>query len=132
VDALQARLLTHRFGEMFAFYDAVLPVLAKAELARGDAAGPYANWDAAGQGLLVLFDRAAMAATVGTGGLPADPPPAQDRSMLVCRVDDVDDALALCLHHGASLAAQAADRPDWGPALRTAHIRDPDGNLIEL
>jgi len=25
-----------------------------------------------------------------------------------------------------------ADRPEWGPNLRTAHLRDPLGTLIEL
>ncbi len=52
--------------------------------------------------------------------------------MLVCRVDAVDAALALCLEHGGTLVVGATDRPQWGPNLRTAHLRDPGGNLIEL
>jgi hypothetical protein len=31
---------------------------------------------------------------------------------------------------GAQFVADLTDRPDWG--IRTAHLRDPDGNLIEL
>jgi hypothetical protein len=62
----------------------------------------------------------------------ATAPPAQDSVMFVCRVKDVETGYALCLAHGASPVADPADRPDWGPNLRTAHVRDPEGNLIEL
>ncbi|MFJ4499604.1 VOC family protein [Streptomyces sp. NPDC088864] len=132
MDALHPRLLAGRFADCFRFYDAVLPPLVGAVRASGSVSGPYAHWDVDGQGVLVLFDRAAMAAVAGTADLPAQAPPAQDRSMFVCRVDDVDAALALCLGHGAELAVAACDRPEWGPGLRTAHIRDPEGNLVEL
>ncbi|GHG61129.1 VOC family protein [Streptomyces griseocarneus] len=132
MDALYCRLLTTRFADCFAFYAAVLPELTGAVLQKGTAAGPYANWDVDGQAALALFDRAAMAAVAGTTVLPAGPSAAQDRVMFVCRVRDVDAALALCLRHGASPVAPATDRPDWGPDLRTAHLRDPEGHLIEL
>ncbi|MFE6766802.1 VOC family protein [Streptomyces sp. NPDC057689] len=132
MDALHPRLLVERFADCFRFYDAVLPALIGAVRASGGAAGPYAHWDVDGQGVLVLFDRDAMAAVVGRGHLPAQAPPAQDRSMLVCRVDDVDAGLELCLAGGGKLAAPACDRPEWGPGLRTAHVRDPEGNLVEL
>ncbi|MFI9506714.1 VOC family protein [Nocardia sp. NPDC052566] len=129
MDALHPRLLVDRFAECFGFYQAVLPTLLGAELMKGNADGPYANWDVDGQAVLVLFDRAAMAAVVGTGGLPTL---AQDAVMFVCRVDDVDAGADLCVRHGATLAVAATDRPDWGPNLRTAHLRDPNGTLIEL
>jgi catechol 2,3-dioxygenase-like lactoylglutathione lyase family enzyme len=32
--------------------------------------------------------------------------------------------------HGVALAVGPTDHPDWG--IRTAHFRDPDGNLIEI
>ncbi|MGW2180281.1 hypothetical protein ACWCXX_19660 [Streptomyces sp. NPDC001732] len=73
-----------------------------------------------------------MAAVTGGVGLPAVAPPAQDRSMFVCRVADVDAGPMFCLEHGAALVAGACDRPDWGPGLRPAHVRDPEGRLIEL
>ncbi|MEU8510919.1 VOC family protein [Kitasatospora sp. NPDC048722] len=131
MDALYPRLLVTRFAECFGFYRAVLPPLTGAVLVKGTPEGPYANWDVDGQAVLVLYDRAAMAATLGTTDLPARTS-AQDCAMLVFRVDDVDKALALCLAHGATLAAPATDRPEWGPNLRSAHLRDPDGHLIEL
>ncbi|MET8626401.1 VOC family protein [Kitasatospora sp. NPDC004669] len=133
MDALYPRLLVTRFAECFGFYRAVLPALTGATLIKGTPEGPYANWDVEDQAVLVLYDRSAMATTLGTADLPAHPAaPAQDSAMLVLRVDDVDKALALCLDHGGTLAAPATDRPEWGPNLRSAHLRDPEGHLIEL
>ncbi|MBV6699739.1 VOC family protein [Kitasatospora aureofaciens] len=133
MDALYPRLLVTRFAECFAFYRAILPPLTGAALVKGAPEGPYANWDVDDQAVLVLFDRAAMATTLGTTDLPDRPSsPAQDAAMLVFRVDDVDKALALCLGHSGTLAIAATDRPEWGPNLRSAHLRDPDGHLIEL
>lgn len=132
MDALHPRLLVGRFAECFRFYDAVLPELLGAVRQKGDESGPYANWDVADQAVLVLFDRAAMAAAVGTAQLPAVPPPAQDGVMFVCLVADVDAGYARCLAAGALPVAAPADRPAWGPGLRTAHLRDPEGTLIEL
>ncbi|MFJ6381317.1 VOC family protein [Kitasatospora sp. NPDC092039] len=132
MDALYSRLLVTRFAECFAFYRAVLPPLTGAALAKGAPEGPYASWDLADQTLLALFDRSAMAATLGTAGLPAHAAPGQDAAMLVLRVDDVDAALDLCLRHGGTPAGAAADRPEWAPTLRSAHLRDPDGRLVEL
>lgn len=133
MDALHPRLLVGRFAETFAFYDAVLPELAGAVRRKGSAAGPYANWDVENQAVLVLFDRAALAVTVGTAGLPAPGlAGTQDSVMFVCRVADVDAGAALCVEHGATLVVPPTDRPDWGAGLRTAHLRDPEGTLIEL
>lgn len=131
MDVLHPRLLVTRFAECFAFYDAVLPALAGATLTRGGSGGPYASWDAGTEGVLAIFDRAAMAAVAGTAGLPATAA-AQDRAMLVSRVDDVGAAFALCLRHGARAVTAPAARPEWGPTLRNALVRDPEGNLLEL
>ncbi|RSS66756.1 VOC family protein [Streptomyces sp. WAC06614] len=133
MDALYPRLLVARFEETFRFYDALLPALLGATRTRGNAEGPYASWDAAGQGVLALLDRTAMAATVPPGG-PRTGPAAtpDDRTMLVSRVPDVDAAYAACVDHGGTPAGPPADRPEWGPTLRSAQVRDPEGNLWEL
>jgi predicted enzyme related to lactoylglutathione lyase len=132
MDALHSRLLVTRFAEMFDFYQAVLPEMLGAKLMKGTASGPYANWDVDDQAVLVLFDRATLAAVVGTDSLPQTASPAQDHTMFVCRVDDVDAGAELCVRHGATLVVPPTDRPEWGPTLRSAHLRDPEGNLIEL
>ncbi|MFE6973098.1 VOC family protein [Streptomyces sp. NPDC057682] len=132
MDVLHPRLLVSRFGDCFRFYDAVLPALIGARLTRGGEQGPYASWDVDDQGVVMLFDRAAMAAEVAGTAETAEPRPAQDAAMLVSRVPDVAAAHALCLAHGARDVAGPADRPAWGPTCRTAHVRDPEGNLLEF
>jgi predicted enzyme related to lactoylglutathione lyase len=52
--------------------------------------------------------------------------------MLVFKVDDVDTAVKVVTQYGGTVVAEAQDRPQWGPNLRTAHLRDPEGNLLEL
>ncbi|MEU7065303.1 VOC family protein [Streptomyces sp. NPDC046161] len=94
-----------------------------ADRTRGNSEGPYACWDVDGQNVLALFDRAAMAIALRDGG---------DRIMLVSRVTDVDSAYAACLSRGATAAAPPTDRPEWGPTMRSAHVRDPEGNLREV
>ncbi|MET9886383.1 VOC family protein [Streptomyces sp. NPDC006430] len=131
MDALHTRLLVGRFAETFHFYDALLPDLVGATRTRGDVEGPYASWDVAGQGVLALLDRRAMAATVTLHGAAPDTGP-DDRTVLISRVPDVDAAYAACLARGAAPAGPPADRPEWGPTLRSAHVRDPEGNLWEL
>jgi catechol 2,3-dioxygenase-like lactoylglutathione lyase family enzyme len=124
MDALHPRLLVEDFPRAYAFYQAVLPELVGADLAAGGPAGPYASWDVDGQGLLSLFDRQGMAEIIG------DAAQHEGRVVFVCRVDDVDKGAQLCLAHGATLIAEPTDRPAWG--VRTAHVRDPEGVVMEL
>ncbi|MDX2826927.1 glyoxalase/bleomycin resistance/extradiol dioxygenase family protein [Streptomyces ipomoeae] len=131
MDVMHPRLLVTRFGDCFRFYDAVLPELIGAHLTRGSEQGPYASWDVGDEGAVMLFDRAAMAEVAGTTHLP-EHQHAQDAVMLVSRVSDVDAAHALCLAHGAQDVAKPVMRPAWGPTCRTAHVRDPEGNLLEF
>lgn len=127
MDALHPRLLAGDFGAAFRFYDAVLPELVGATLARGTADGPYASWDVGTEGVLALIDAAAVAELTGGRGASGG-----DRGMLVSRVADVSAAYEVCLRHGGTPVAAPAARPEWGPTMRTAHLRDPDGNLWEL
>lgn len=132
MDAFYPRLLVTRFAESFRFYNAVLPELIGAKLVKGDENGPYAFWDVNDEAAVVLSDRAKWAEVAGTMDLPVEAAPSQDRVMLVSRVDDVDAAYALCLASGGTAVAEPTDRPDWGPNLRSAHVRDPEGHLLEL
>ncbi|MFD0345481.1 glyoxalase/bleomycin resistance/extradiol dioxygenase family protein [Kitasatospora aburaviensis] len=101
MDALYNRLLVSHFAECFDFYEAVLPPLTGAVLVRL-VRGPVRQLGRRRPGLLSLYDRGLMAFTIGTSGLPAEAPPVQDATMLVFRVDDVDEALTLCLRHGGT------------------------------
>ncbi len=131
MDALQPRLLVRDFDRAAAFWTSVLRDLLGIEPAKVVPQAGYANWDLRGEGLLVLFSRAELARTVGTQALP-ETGSAQDTSMLVLRVDDPGKAADAMVAHGAVLVAPAQERPQWGPTLRTAHVRDPDGTLVEL
>ncbi|MER7361794.1 VOC family protein [Nonomuraea wenchangensis] len=132
MDGFHPRLLAGDFAAAFRFYDAVLPELIGAERMKGTEAGPYAHWDVGGQGVLTLFDREAMARVAGTAHLPGHGSAAQDVVMFVSRVADVDAGYRFCLRQGGLGVAPPVDRPEWGAGLRTAHLRDPEGNLLEL
>ncbi len=131
MDALYPRLLVDDFAGMFRFYAGILDEIVGADLIRGDEGGPYANWDLRDDAVLVLYERAAMAEAIGAP-VPLPRPREQDGLALVLRVDDVDEAVRVCERYGGTLVAAARNRPDWGPTLRAAHLRDPDGNLVEL
>jgi lactoylglutathione lyase len=118
------RLLVRDFRACFCFYRDVMGF----PIAWGDEDGRYADF-AAGEVVLALFDRATMAQAVGTAGKPLQAE-MQDSACLIFEVEDVDVAYASLVQRGAEPAAAPVDHPDWG--IRTAHLRDPDGNLIEI
>ena len=119
------RLLVQDFAACFRFYRDVLGL----EPVWGDANGPYADFRAGQEVMLALFKRDLMAAAVGTQGLPKDAP-AQDKSLVVLQVDDVDETYDRLAELGADFADAPKDYPAW--TIRAVHLRDPDGNLIEI
>ncbi|MDX3072470.1 VOC family protein [Streptomyces sp. NPDC088354] len=131
MDALYPRLLVEDFDAAVRFWTAALRDLLATEPVKVLPEAGYANWDLGGQAALTLFSRTALARTIGTETLPAHAP-AQDAAMLVLRVEDVDVAAGKLAAHGADVLAEPQDRPAWGPNLRTAHLRTPDGCLVEL
>jgi predicted enzyme related to lactoylglutathione lyase len=131
MDALYPRLLVHDFDTSVRFWTTALRDLLGIEPVKVLPEARYANWDLDGQAVLVLYARENIAEVVGTAALP-EHAPAQDTGMLVMRVADTDDAAARLAAHGATVVAAPQDRPEWGPGLRSAHLRDPEGNLIEL
>jgi predicted enzyme related to lactoylglutathione lyase len=131
MDALYPRLLVRDFAAAVDFYTTALRDLYGVEPVKVIPQAQYANWDLGGQTGLVLFGRSVVADTIGTTALPADAE-AQDSSMLVFRVDSVDDATVVLEKAGATVLTAPQDRPEWGPNLRTAHLRAPNGTLLEL
>ncbi|MFG3529902.1 VOC family protein [Streptomyces sp. NPDC047917] len=125
--ALYPRVLAGDYPAVFAFYAAVLPELTGYALAHGDAASGYASWDAPeGATAFAVMQRDAF-----VGEVPSAPD--EGGATFVVPVPDaeaMDAAVALCRQHGAVLVAPARDLPGWG--LRAAHLRDPDGNLLEI
>jgi lactoylglutathione lyase len=89
-------------------------------------AGKYAQMRA-GTTRLSLYARDAMAETLGVG-IEA-PSPAAPAFELGFKVSDCDAAFEELVAAGAAPVVPPTTRP-WGQ--RTAYVRDPDGNLIEL
>jgi catechol 2,3-dioxygenase-like lactoylglutathione lyase family enzyme len=118
------RLLVTNFTACFRFYRDVLGF----QVGFGSQDGTYADFNL-GAVNISLFDKQEMSQVLGTAHLPADAS-IQDKVCLVFAVENVDEVCQRLRALGVQLAAEPADHPDWG--IRTAHLRDPDGNLIEI
>lgn len=122
----QLRILVDDFPTSFRFYRDVLGLTPQAQ---EQESGPYACFKFADGGTdLALLSREVMAHGVGGGALP--PRGEADHAVVVFRVDDVDAAYGKAIAAGALGAAEPKDQPGWG--MRVAHLRAPEGTLIEL
>jgi len=114
------RLLVEQYGPCFRFYRDRLGF----EPTFGDASSGYADFDT-GDVTLALFDATEMSEAIGS-----DPTldRGRDTAMVVLGVDDVEETYA---EIGDDVGvAGPTDHPEWG--IRTAHLRDPDGTLVEI
>ncbi len=118
------RLLVNNFKDCFLFYRDILGIKAT----YGSEDDVYADFDT-GTVTLALFSRPNMSEAVGTTALPTDVK-SQDTVCLCFSVENVDAACEQLAKQGVGLVTEPADRADWG--IRTAHFRDPAGNLIEI
>ena len=118
------RLLVADFRATFLFYRDVLGF----KPTFGDENDVYADFDT-GSSSLALFRRDLMAETVGTTDKPANAD-CQDRVAFIFHAENVDAACEELKAKGIALITEPQDRPIWG--IRTAHFRDPDGNLLEI
>jgi catechol 2,3-dioxygenase-like lactoylglutathione lyase family enzyme len=118
------RLLVLDFRASFRFYRDVLGFTP----AFGDENDVYADFETGGA-TLALFQRDLMAAAVGTEAKPSEAD-SQDKVAFIFSVENVDSAYAQLQANGVTFVTEPQDRADWG--IRTAHFRDPDGNLLEI
>ena len=116
------RLLVEDVGRAVAFYRDVLGLEVTLD-AGGDV---YAELRA-GDAIVGVFRRDLMAQMIGRD-LPAPAP--SDAVALTFSVDDVDATAAELRARGAELVAEPKDYEV--AFLRVAHLRDPDGNLVEI
>ncbi|MEV5786321.1 VOC family protein [Streptomyces sp. NPDC052287] len=122
MELAQIRLLVADFPACYRFYAEVLGLKPQS----GAAEGPYEKFSAAtGSAGIALQDRAMMARILGELGDSAT----GHRSLVVLRVDDLDAYCAGVVSRGGVIAHGPAPMTD---RMRVAHLKDPEGNLVEL
>jgi len=117
-------MLVSNYAACYAFYRDILEL----ETVWGDETTGYAEFRSGGV-KIALFEQQEMAEVVGTSNLPAHVE-SQDRVALIFAVPNVDEAIQTLQQKGVTFVTEAVDRLDW--SIRTAHFRDPSGNLIEI
>ena len=119
------RLLVRDFNKSWRFYRDVLGLTP----AKRHGHPPYGGFVWGNRIHVAIFDRKLMAQSVGLdpGRYPLG---CIGKSALVLEVKDVDGLALRLRRRGIRLLRGPTDRPDWG--LRTIHLRDPDGYLIEI
>ncbi|MGX1544306.1 VOC family protein [Streptomyces adustus] len=122
MELAQVRLLVTDFAACYRFYADVLGLKPQS----GATQGPYEKFSpAAGSAGIALQDRAMMAEVLGELGDPAT----GHRSLVVLRVDDLDASCARITARGATLLHGPAEMTE---RMRVAHLKDPEGNVVEL
>jgi predicted enzyme related to lactoylglutathione lyase len=118
----QFRILVDDFAASYRFYRNVLDL----EPQRPEQeSGPYACFKPLDGGTdIALLSRELMGSMLGTHPGPAG------GAVLVLKVDDVDAAYAKVVADGAEGVAAPVDQVAWG--MRVAHVRAPEGTLIEF
>ncbi|GHF69660.1 VOC family protein [Streptomyces griseosporeus] len=122
MELAQVRLLVTDFAACYRFYGEVLGLKPQS----GASEGPYEKFSpAVGSAGIALQDRAMMASVLGELGAAAT----GYRSLVVLRVDDLDAYCEEIVGRGAVLVHGPAAMTD---RMRVAHLKDPEGNLVEL
>ncbi|MER5787002.1 VOC family protein [Streptomyces sp. NPDC001980] len=122
MELAQVRLLVTDFAACYRFYAEVLGLKPQS----GASEGPYEKFSPhAGSAGIALQDRAMMAAILGELGDAVT----GHRSLVVLRVDDLDTYCEQIVGRGAVLLHGPAAMTD---RMRVAHLKDPEGNLVEL
>lgn len=117
------RLLATDFGALFKFYSESLGLGV-----RFQEEGIYAEFDT-GPALLSIFHREFMAEAIQHAAPHESALPLQ-RPVVILSVGDVDAVYVTLKDRGVEFLTAPTDRSHWG--VRTAHLTDPDGNLVEL
>ncbi|MFG2380614.1 VOC family protein [Streptomyces avermitilis] len=122
MELAQVRLLVSDFAACYRFHAEVLGLKPQS----GATDGPYEKFSpATGAAGIALQDRAMMAQVLGELGDSAT----GHRSLVVLRVDDLEAYCAEITSRGATLLRGPAPMTD---RMRVAHLKDPEGNLVEL
>ncbi len=120
---INVRLLVSDIAASMKFWRDVMGL----QMTFGEEAMGYAYFGTGSAGV-ELMTRAGFADALGEAA--SMPVPEGRPAVLVFNVDDVDAAYADFVGRGATAVASPQDRPAWG--VRSAHLSDPDGYIVEL
>lgn len=118
------RLMTEHFDETYDFYAQRLGFPAT----WGQKGDVYASFKVSGDVELAIFDAKLMDDHIGH--VTTDREKIHDKMMLAFTVDDLDREYQRLKEQGISCLNEPHDVTNWG--IRCLHLRDPEGNLIEL
>ncbi|MGW3492264.1 VOC family protein [Streptomyces sp. NPDC001020] len=122
MELAQVRILVSDFAACYRFYADVLGLKPQS----GAVDGPYEKFSpVTGSAGIALQDRTMMAQVLGELGDEAT----GHRSLVVLRVDDLEAYCEGITTRGATLLHGPAPMTD---RMRVAHLKDPEGNLVEL
>lgn len=120
------RLLVKDFDECFRFYSEKMGL----KVTWGELGGEYASFEA-GQGEgIAIFPSDLMAPAVGNTDQSLPPANYREKVCIPIEVEDVDKTYEELLARGVEFLNKPTDMGGWG--MRTVHLRDTEGNLIEL
>ncbi|MBB4035049.1 putative enzyme related to lactoylglutathione lyase [Dysgonomonas hofstadii] len=120
------RLLVKNFDESFKFYSEKLGL----KVTWGELGGAYASFDIGDNpDSLSIFPSNLMAEAIGNSDMPL-PENSREKVAIILNVDNVDETYKELQLRGVEFINQPTDMGGWG--MRTVHLRDVDGNLIEL
>lgn len=124
----QVRLMTQRFDETFDFYNKRLGL----SVAWGKKGDVYASFRTENSVELAIFQADLMESHIGHVTEERDKihDKIHDKIMLSFTVDDIDRCYQELLKKGITCINEPRDMPAWG--IRCLHLRDPEGNLIEV
>ena len=129
VRSFHVRLIVADFDGCFRFYRDVLGLkVTWGEEADGSAAG-YASFETADGASISINDQSVFAPVVGFETHEVGEY-VKDRAALIFEVDDVVAEADRLSALGIALETEPTTYPGFG--IRAAHLRDPDGNLIEI
>ncbi len=120
----QTRLLVHNFDDCFTFYAQTLGL----KTVWGSLGELYASFECQNRTTISIYNAQSMLDS--TEHVKIDRRIHVDKFVLVLGVDDVDQSYKELLKKDVHFINEPHDEPGWGN--RVVHLRDPEGNLIEL
>lgn len=120
----QIRLMTQRFNDTFDFYSKGLGF----SIVWGKKGDVYASFRTEDSVEITIFQADLMEKHIGH--VTKERAMIHDKIMLTFSVEDIDRCYQEFLDKSITCINEACDMPAWG--IRCLHLRDPDGNLIEV